>query len=369
MSATFTWYSTRTHERRLHLRSKDYADHARQKSWCSAREQAPPTSTTRHKAGTLPREPSLKTCWSVSSRVQLCSWWLEPSPSNLLRTKSWGPSEHFWRRNVISFSWFSTTQLSAVLLHFLWQGAGIALLLYTLLKYVCTRRRSATTWRAWRSTLMLLAPPVTWFYLGSRPTLLDTTFPPAQPSVESGHWNERGRARGGTACRRPRPPSVAGETTWTRFLVAFWGAGVLLLCIRLAGAWIVLRRLVGRSRATYLGSVEQRARVPPRPGRRYARSVRLLLSSRVPSPLTFGWLRPVIVLPYSAVTGLPIQQLEAVLAHELAHIQRHDYLVGVLQTLIETLLFYHPAVWWTSRTIRREREHLLRRGGRHALSG
>ena len=74
-------------------------------------------------------------------------------------------------------------------------------------------------------------------------------------------------------------------------------------------------------------------------------------------PTVVGWLRPVILLPVSVITGLPATHLDAVLAHELAHVQRHDYLVNALQTIIETLLFYHPAVWWCSRQIRIEREH------------
>ena len=70
-----------------------------------------------------------------------------------------------------------------------------------------------------------------------------------------------------------------------------------------------------------------------------------------------GWVRPYILLPISAVTGLDEAQLEAVLAHELAHIRRYDYLVNLLQNAVETLLFYHPAVWWVSSRIREEREH------------
>jgi HEAT repeat protein len=73
--------------------------------------------------------------------------------------------------------------------------------------------------------------------------------------------------------------------------------------------------------------------------------------------MVVGWLRPVILLPASALTGLTPQQLEAIIAHELAHIRRHDYLINLLQAVIETLLFYHPAVWWVSRQIRQEREH------------
>ena len=70
-----------------------------------------------------------------------------------------------------------------------------------------------------------------------------------------------------------------------------------------------------------------------------------------------GWMRPVILLPVTAVTGLPPDQLEAILAHELAHVRRYDYLVNLVQSVVETLLFYHPAAWWISGRIRAEREH------------
>jgi TonB family protein len=79
-------------------------------------------------------------------------------------------------------------------------------------------------------------------------------------------------------------------------------------------------------------------------------------SALVQVPTVIGWLRPVVLIPASCLTGLSTMQIEAILAHELAHIRRHDYLVSVLQSVIETLLFYHPAVWWVSRQVRRERE-------------
>ena len=73
-------------------------------------------------------------------------------------------------------------------------------------------------------------------------------------------------------------------------------------------------------------------------------------------PTAIGWLRPVVLLPASAFTGLTPRQLETILAHELAHIRRHDYLFNLLQSVAETLLFYHPAAWWVSRRVRQERE-------------
>ncbi len=73
--------------------------------------------------------------------------------------------------------------------------------------------------------------------------------------------------------------------------------------------------------------------------------------------MVIGWIRPAILVPVAALSGLTAPEMEAILAHELAHIRRHDYLVNVLQCLVETLVFYHPATWWISQVIRREREH------------
>src|SRR5262249_35159064 len=80
-------------------------------------------------------------------------------------------------------------------------------------------------------------------------------------------------------------------------------------------------------------------------------------SLMVQVPMVIGWLRPCILLPVTALTGLSESQMEAILVHELAHIRRPDYLVNLLQTAIETLLFYHPAVWWVGKQMRIEREN------------
>ena len=92
-------------------------------------------------------------------------------------------------------------------------------------------------------------------------------------------------------------------------------------------------------------------------GLRVDHHVSLRLSGLVDVPVVIGWLRPIILLPPAACLGLNPQQLEAVLAHELAHIKRHDFLVNCLQRVAEALLFHHPGAWWLSRQIRIEREH------------
>jgi D-alanyl-D-alanine endopeptidase (penicillin-binding protein 7) len=86
------------------------------------------------------------------------------------------------------------------------------------------------------------------------------------------------------------------------------------------------------------------------------RALRLRIADRLASPMTAGFWRPVVLLPASVLSGMPPELIEALLAHELGHILRADYLVNLGQNLVETLLFYHPAVWWLSHCIRQERE-------------
>ncbi|MBM4038621.1 MAG: M56 family metallopeptidase [Planctomycetes bacterium] len=135
-----------------------------------------------------------------------------------------------------------------------------------------------------------------------------------------------------------------------------WMAGVLVLSVRQAGGWIGARRLTRRgTRAAAAGLTEALARLAKR--LRVTRPVRLLESALVKVPTVIGWLQPVILTPVGFAAGLSAEQVEALLAHELAHIRRGDYLVNLLQSLVETLLFYHPAVWLVSRRVRIEREN------------
>ena len=143
---------------------------------------------------------------------------------------------------------------------------------------------------------------------------------------------------------------------WLPTIVGFWCLGVCLFAWRPALSW----RAVGRLR---------RLGVSPAPDRvtaalndlarrmRMSRAVQIFESTRVKGPVVVGYLLPVILLPVSLASQLPVPQLEAILAHELAHIRRHDYLVNLCQILVETVLFYHPAVWWLSHRIRVEREN------------
>ena len=139
------------------------------------------------------------------------------------------------------------------------------------------------------------------------------------------------------------------------YLDLLWLAGVVCLSLRTIGGWWLIRRLrhSALQKAPHtlrigLDRIRLQMGVP--------RFADLRLSSRVAGPLTVGVIRPLILLPITALTSLSPEQLEVVLAHELAHIRRADYFWNILQTMIETLFFFHPAVWWISRRLRDQRE-------------
>src|SRR5438094_9243610 len=140
------------------------------------------------------------------------------------------------------------------------------------------------------------------------------------------------------------------------WVVLVWFGGVVALSLRLASGWLVTRQL-GRVGTAAVPDACRAAVARLATRLRISRPVQVLESAVVQVPAVMGWLRPVILLPASALPGLTPLQLDALLAHELAHVRRYDYLVNLVQSVIETLLFYHPAVWWVSQQVREEREH------------
>jgi bla regulator protein BlaR1 len=233
-------------------------------------------------------------------------------------------------------------QLGLSLLHFLWQGTLIGLLYW--LTLIIARPASAQT----RYTLAVgtlfalgLAPIVTFFQLGAvstgAPAPLNADAAAIAPMLV-------------TASSPAGPPSLLA---WT---VVAWLAGVALLSLRLLLGWrhiVRLRRSAQRQALSHLTPLLEHLRK----GMAIGKPVILAASDRVRSPVVVGWLKPLILFPTALVNRLDADQIEMILAHELAHIRRHDHLVNLIQTVIETLLFYHPVVALVSRRIRIEREN------------
>ena len=139
-------------------------------------------------------------------------------------------------------------------------------------------------------------------------------------------------------------------------LVVAWLLGLLAMSLRMLGGLLYVQRL-RRYRVRPLPAAwqERLAALAARSGLK--RPVALLESALVRVPLVVGHVRPVILLPLGTVAGLSPACLEAILAHELAHVLRRDYLVNLLQTVAEVLFFYHPAVWFLASCVRTEREN------------
>ena len=251
------------------------------------------------------------------------------------------------------------------LLQFVWQGAVVGAL--TALALVALRR-SASDIRyvvAAIGLALMLTLPVVSGVQKFQALRADAAADVSTVALARGEGPSREVApappRGQTAAPAAGTP-VSRGTASVRVepllpaLVLVWVAGVSVLSVRLLAGWIWVRRLRVRGNAP---AADDWQRIATRLSRRLhiGRAILLLESMLVDVPTVIGWLKPVVLLPASALGALSPQQLEAILAHELAHIRRHDYLVNLLQTLVETLLFYHPAVWWLSRRIRVEREN------------
>jgi TonB family protein len=238
--------------------------------------------------------------------------------------------------------------LGQALVQFLWQGAAIGAAVAVLLIVL---RRSSPQARYLVAVAGLAA-------MAAAPLL-----------TIAGSWREASAVvinlrlepiDGAVAAALPAIP--AAGTTMSAWLdarlpliVLSWCAGVVLLTLHLAGGWWRLTRIARRATPIVAGRVT--VALPALAGRLgITREVRLVESALVRVPSVIGWLRPVVVFPVSALAGLPPSHLEAILAHELAHIRRGDFVVNLVQCVVETLLFYHPAVWWVSRRIRVERE-------------
>ncbi len=239
------------------------------------------------------------------------------------------------------------------LLHFFWQGTVVAILVAGVLGLLRGRSpqlRYVASLCALAGMLLLLI--VTFARLTAAGQIVEPRVSIA--NLDHGSVLDVDTGVGST---QPWLDRMAAQLDqYLPWFLSIWFAGVILLLSRLNLGLIGARRL--KSVATEAVPAELRSTLQQLVCRLgVTRPVKLASSALVQVPIVVGWLRPVILIPVGCLMGLSAGQVEAVLAHELAHIRRHDYLAGVFQSVVECLLFYHPAVWWVSKQIRREREH------------
>ena len=256
-----------------------------------------------------------------------------------------------------------TLSIGEGLIHFIWQGlliAGLLAIALLLLKKASPTSRYLASWVA--LTLMIIAPIIT------ISQILSTEQQPYYTKAFE-TTNTHVTASASLSNQSPIPTVESVQTApfdwmgYANFLisqsrpyVAFaWFLGVCFFARRLYNGLHTANRLKGLQTQpantimseTLHGWCQKMG---------IKRRVSLNVSTHLNQPVLIGWLKPVILLPASLLTGMSPSQLSAVLIHELAHIKRHDYVFSTIQSVIETLLFFHPAVWWISRQIRIERE-------------
>ena len=249
----------------------------------------------------------------------------------------------------ISPEWLQA--LGWTLLHFVWQGAALAAV-FAVANTVCRQATTRYALAVITLVLMMAAPVITFTELTQQ----------KDPAVRYGAQGASASAakpvQGVSVLARPSAP--APETPASQpvviLFVEAWFLGVVLLSLRTAGGLFLIERMrrkeikpVGRE--LYLKCIALQLRMG------FERVIRYCECDRLDAPAAFGWIRPVVLLPVRALSGLTEDQIEAVIAHELAHIRRLDCFVNLFQIGVETLLFYHPAVWWVSQQVRIEREH------------
>jgi beta-lactamase regulating signal transducer with metallopeptidase domain len=235
--------------------------------------------------------------------------------------------------------------ISAALLHFIWEGLVVAFMLWLTLAML---RRSSATLRYVFScaalAIMIALPFITaWIVYRA----------PGEATTSSYHAIAIPDAAG--------PATFSAVSLLSQWIAVFeawalpvWSAGVMIFAVRLFWSCQHVARLrresdpAGTSLAGTVSHLTRRMNI--------TRPLRVVLSRLIDAPSVVGWLRPVILIPFASLMNLSPSQLEAVLAHELAHVQRNDYLVNLLQSVAEMLLFYQPAIWWVSSLIRKERE-------------
>ena len=254
-----------------------------------------------------------------------------------------------------------TVVLGWTLLHFCWQGTAVAVA-YAVVDRMTSRAQSQVRYAVALAALILM------------PMIVIATFAEEMRAATPAHINGQSTAQAFSEEKvdvRPRTvlheiplaSSLEEPSDWLTmraeqllpWVDALWLVGVFLLAIRSMGGWLQLEQVRRRARNMVPEDVELGFRQICKQVH-VGRSVALRVSNEVISPLAMGVWKVTVILPVSAVLGLPREELEAVMAHELGHIRRWDYLWNLLQMVLESVLFFHPAVWWLSRTVRERRE-------------
>ncbi len=262
---------------------------------------------------------------------------------------------------IVLFESEFCANLTTALLHTLWQGALVAAALYLFLR----GRPAEQAGKRYIVSLVALgaivvAGFITWALLDYEPQARGKTsaaYSPdqAKAAPDGGIERASGELAGPADFERAEAAPASRRFNWCLWAMGGWLAGAAVMLLRALLVMVGLGRLRLACRPledeAVLAVIEQL-----QAGMRIARRIRVVVAERILVPGVIGFFRPTLLVPVSMLSGVTPDDLRAVLAHELAHIRRFDYLVNFCQMVIEAVLFFNPAVWWISRQIRIERE-------------
>jgi len=243
--------------------------------------------------------------------------------------------------------------LGWTLLHFVWQGSLIAVLLRTTLTFVPGSQAKVRYFLCYGALLLCV--------FGFVATLIFLTENQSRSATAAAVGGVNSLASGGASLLSETLGKLAYKwetlvNPWIGWIVMAWLLGLLAGAIRFSVGLGQVRSLVREARSLddvyWLECIRKLSRQLG-----IDHKVRVVCSVATNVPLVIGLLKPTILLPISLLSQLSTEQIECIVAHELAHIRRCDYLANICQVIIESVLFYHPAVWWIGAEIRREREY------------
>jgi bla regulator protein BlaR1 len=250
--------------------------------------------------------------------------------------------------------------VGSTLLHSLWQLSALALILMLVLTLL---PQAASKLRYWSAItilgLMLLMPMATfaWFYQPDVATSGSATYAAKSSEpfvVQHGNVSKSSLQNPASVGLLEQISAVVRGNSYLFF--GIWMSGVILFSLRFAGGCWQVNRLRKRQLEIVPEELLRRfTELKEKLGIR--RNVDLRFSAAINTPMVIGVLKPMVLLPVGLLSGLSMEQVECILVHELAHVRRWDYFVNLLQSTVEIVLFFHPAIWWVSRVIRQEREN------------
>ena len=249
------------------------------------------------------------------------------------------------------------------IIHSFWQGAVIALLLLTFLTMTKTSSATKTKFSAMAFGLMVISFIVTFsIEMNSyqNPQIVNSSLQTtaisetlSTSSVKSPGINVEENISSEFFVVSELKDFLAHNISLLTFI---WFTGFMFFILRFLGGFYLIRK-IKYTGTSFVPACWQNRVNSLRYKLRISRSVRLLETAKVSVPIVIGYVKPVILMPVGMLAGLPENQVEAIIAHELAHIYRNDYLINIIQSMGEIILFYHPAAWWISHKIRTEREN------------